>query len=72
MVKPNAFYYVLGREMGEFLLAREFAKQSWTKGIEPWGRPIVRPDSTPSFEEWDPMHVLSTAVALISQPRGDS
>lgn len=46
----NAFYYVLDRETGEFLLAREFAKQTWAKGIDSRGRPIVIPESAPSRE----------------------
>ena len=46
----NAFFYVLDRESGEFLLAREFAKQTWADGIDDRGRPRVRPDKMPSKE----------------------
>lgn len=44
----NAFYYILDRETGEFLLAREFVKQTWAERIDPSGRPVVRPESAPS------------------------
>jgi len=46
----NAFYYVLDRETGEFLLARQFAKQTWAKGIDAKGRPIVNPEASPKPE----------------------
>ncbi|MEE8161167.1 MAG: PQQ-binding-like beta-propeller repeat protein, partial [Acidobacteriota bacterium] len=46
----NAFYYVLDRETGEFLLAREFAKQTWAEKIDQNGRPIVKPNTDPSPE----------------------
>ncbi|MDA2938759.1 PQQ-dependent dehydrogenase, methanol/ethanol family [Acidobacteria bacterium AH-259-A15] len=46
----NAFYYVLDRETGEFLLARPFAKQTWAEGIDAKGRPIVKPNTAPSKE----------------------
>lgn len=44
----NAFYYVLDRQTGEFLLAREFAKQTWAEHIDSTGRPIRRPGGSPS------------------------
>lgn len=43
----NAFYYVLDRETGEFLTGRAFAKQTWAKGLDAKGRPIVLPNTTP-------------------------
>ncbi len=46
----NAFFYVLDRETGEFLLAREFAKQTWAERIDSKGRPIRKPGMTPSPE----------------------
>ncbi len=46
----NAFFYILDRETGEFLLAKEFAKQNWAKGIDRKGRPIRYPDKQPSKE----------------------
>ena len=44
----NAFYYVLDRETGEYLHATEFAKQTWAKGIDARGRPIIIPGKEPS------------------------
>jgi len=44
----NAFYYLLDRASGEFLLAAPFAKQTWAKGMDARGRPIVLPDTEPS------------------------
>ena len=44
----NAYYYVLDRQTGEFLLAREYAKQTWAAGIDSTGRPILRPGGSPT------------------------
>jgi alcohol dehydrogenase (cytochrome c) len=44
----NAFYYVLDRETGEFLDGRAFAKQTWAKGLDDKGRPLVLPNTTPT------------------------
>jgi len=44
----NAFYYVLDRATGEFLLARAFAKQTWAEHINSKGRPVIQPGSSPS------------------------
>src|SRR6185295_14849006 len=46
----NGFYYVLDRQTGEFLLARQFATQTWAKGIDERGRPIPNPAAAPSPE----------------------
>ena len=46
----NAFYYVLDRETGEFLNGQAFAKQTWAKGLDAKGRPIVLPNTTPTPE----------------------
>jgi alcohol dehydrogenase (cytochrome c) len=46
----NAFFYVLDRTTGEFLRGREFAKQTWAKGLDAKGRPIVIPGSDPTPE----------------------
>jgi alcohol dehydrogenase (cytochrome c) len=43
----NAFYYVLDRRTGAFLLAREFARQTWAEGIDSTGRPVLRPGAPP-------------------------
>lgn len=44
----NGFFYVLDRESGEFLLAKEYAKQTWAQGIDDSGRPIRIPNMEPS------------------------
>ena len=44
----NAFYYVLDRETGEFLNGQAFAKQTWAKGLDAKGRPMVLPNTTPT------------------------
>jgi alcohol dehydrogenase (cytochrome c) len=46
----NAFYYLLDRETGAFLLGTPYAKQTWAKGLDEKGRPIVIPGSEPSTE----------------------
>ncbi len=44
----NGFFYVLDRTNGEFLLGEPFAKQTWAKGIDKNGRPIVLDSSVPT------------------------
>jgi alcohol dehydrogenase (cytochrome c) len=44
----NGFYYVLDRRTGELLRATQYAKQTWAKGIDPKGRPILFPGLEPS------------------------
>lgn len=44
----NAFFYVLDRASGEFLLAKQFAKQTWAREIDDSGRPVRLPDTAPS------------------------
>jgi alcohol dehydrogenase (cytochrome c) len=44
----NAFYYLLDRETGEFLLGTPYAKQTWARGLDEKGRPIVIPGTEPS------------------------
>ncbi len=46
----NGYYYVLDRITGEFLLAKQFARQNWAKGIDARGRPIPNPATVPSVE----------------------
>jgi alcohol dehydrogenase (cytochrome c) len=46
----NAFFYVLDRETGEFLLGKPFARQTWNKGLDRKGRPILVPNSESSIE----------------------
>jgi len=37
----NSFFYVLDRATGEFLLGVPFARQTWAKGLDPKGRPVL-------------------------------
>ena len=46
----NAFFYVLDRETGEFLLGTPYAKQTWADGLDENGRPILLPNKEPSTE----------------------
>jgi alcohol dehydrogenase (cytochrome c) len=46
----NGFYYILDRVTGEFLHAKQFATQTWAKGLDERGRPIPNPASAPSLE----------------------
>jgi alcohol dehydrogenase (cytochrome c) len=44
----NAFFYVLDRQTGEFLLGEPYAKQTWAKALDEKGRPVLIPDMNPS------------------------
>jgi alcohol dehydrogenase (cytochrome c) len=44
----NGFFYLLDRQSGEFLLARQYAKQTWAKAIDARGRPVLVPGMEPS------------------------
>jgi len=44
----NAFFYVLDRETGEFLLGKPFAHQTWASGLDDKGRPIILPNTDPT------------------------
>jgi alcohol dehydrogenase (cytochrome c) len=44
----NGFFYVLDRITGEFLLGREFATQTWARGLDAKGRPEVIPGTDPT------------------------
>jgi alcohol dehydrogenase (cytochrome c) len=46
----NAFYYVLDRVTGEFLLGKPYAKQTWAKGLDDGGRPIRAENTFPTVE----------------------
>ena len=50
MANRNAFYYLLDRETGEYLVGTPYAKQTWAKGLDDKGRPQVLPGSEPSIE----------------------
>src|SRR5258708_11480142 len=44
----NGFYYLLDRATGEYLMAKPYVKQTWAKGIDDKGRPVVVPNSAPT------------------------
>ena len=50
LANRNAFYYLLDRQTGEFLLGKEYSKQTWADGIDPDGRPIVKENTEPTEE----------------------
>jgi alcohol dehydrogenase (cytochrome c) len=37
----NGFFYLLDRQTGEFLLGKQFGKQTWAKGLDDRGRPVL-------------------------------
>ena len=44
----NAFFYVLDRDNGKFLAGKPFVKQTWAKGLDDSGRPMVIPGTDPT------------------------
>ena len=50
MANRNAFFYAIDRETGEFLHGKAFARQTWAKGLDNKGRPIVIPNTDPTPE----------------------
>ena len=44
----NAFYYVIDRVTGEFLVGKPFAYQTWAKGLDEAGRPMKIKGMAPS------------------------
>ena len=48
MANRNAFYYLIDRATGEFLLGTPYAKQTWAKGLDDSGRPMLIPGMEPS------------------------
>lgn len=48
MANRNGFYYVLDRQTGEYILGAPYAKQTWARGLDERGRPILIPDMEPS------------------------
>jgi alcohol dehydrogenase (cytochrome c) len=44
----NGFFYVLDRTNGEFLAGTPFAKQTWAKGLDAKGRPILADNVHPT------------------------
>ena len=50
MANRNAFYYAIDRVTGEFVSGKAFAKQTWAKGLDARGHPIVIPGTDPTPE----------------------
>ena len=50
MANRNAFYYVLDRTTGEFLVGAPYAKQTWANGLDEKGRPKLLPNISPTAE----------------------
>jgi alcohol dehydrogenase (cytochrome c) len=48
MANRNAFFYVLDRKTGEYLLGAPYTKQTWARGLDEKGRPILIPGMEPS------------------------
>jgi alcohol dehydrogenase (cytochrome c) len=46
----NGFFYLLDRATGEFLLGKNFVKQTWVKGFDDKGRPEIIPGNDPTPE----------------------
>ncbi len=46
----NAFYYVLDRVTGEFVAGKPYARQTWAKGLDGKGKPILSGQSEPTKE----------------------
>jgi alcohol dehydrogenase (cytochrome c) len=44
----NGFYFLLDRTNGEHLVTAAFIDQTWSSGIDAKGRPIAKPEATPS------------------------
>ncbi len=45
----NGFYYVLDRATGKFITGVPFVKETWAKGLDANGRPILEPDQQPTL-----------------------
>ena len=44
----NGLYFLLDRTNGQYLAAAPFIDQTWTTGVDPHGRPIAKPEATPT------------------------
>jgi alcohol dehydrogenase (cytochrome c) len=44
----NGFFFVLDRTNGEHLVTAPFIDQTWSSGIDSRGRPIAKPEATPT------------------------
>jgi alcohol dehydrogenase (cytochrome c) len=66
MANRNAFYYLLDRITGEFLLGTPYVKQTWASGLDAKGRPIVLPNTDPRYEGTLVYPALNGAVNWLS------
>jgi alcohol dehydrogenase (cytochrome c) len=48
MANRNGFFYILDRATGEFIRGASYAKQTWARGLDERGRPILIPEMEPS------------------------
>lgn len=46
----NSFFFVLDRTTGEHLVTAPFIDQTWASGVDSHGRPIAKPDATPTAD----------------------
>ena len=46
----NSFFYVLDRATGQFITGKAFGKQTWAKGLDDKGHPILIPGKEPTSE----------------------
>ena len=44
----NGFYFLLDRTNGRYLAAAPFIDQTWATGVDAHGRPMARPEATPT------------------------
>lgn len=44
----NSFFFVLDRTTGEHLVTAPFIDETWASGVDSKGRPIAKPEATPS------------------------
>jgi alcohol dehydrogenase (cytochrome c) len=50
LANRNGFYYVLDRVTGEFVAGVPFVTETWAKGLDEKGRPILLPNIEPTAE----------------------
>jgi alcohol dehydrogenase (cytochrome c) len=50
LANRNGFYYVLNRVTGEFVAGVPFVRETWAKGLDEKGRPILMPNIEPTAE----------------------
>jgi alcohol dehydrogenase (cytochrome c) len=44
----NGFFFLLDRASGEHLVTEPFIEQTWAAGVDKRGRPIAKPEATPT------------------------